>query len=129
MPNYIQSFLLFAIINGVKFSPIASFQISPLNFAQKKDTSTTLNGKLWDKLEIDPDPLDEEPGWYLMNCIVGNEMNLLGQAKHVTRDTPSELVEKLVVPTERKLRSHGKTRTVVEVQVMYPGYVFCKMRI
>ena len=50
--------------------------------------STALNGKLWDKLQIDPDPLDEEAGWYLMNCVVGSEMDLLGQAKHVTKDLP-----------------------------------------
>ncbi len=56
-------------------------------------------------------------------------MDLLAQAKHVTRDLPVELVEKLVVPTERKLRSHGRNHNVVEVKVMYPGYVFCKMRI
>ncbi len=107
------------------------FQITPTkNIIRKKPfSSTALNGKLWDKLQIEPDPLDEEAGWYLMNCIVGSEMDLLGQAKHVTKDLPFELVEKLVVPTERKLRSHGKKHNVVEVKVMYPGYVFCKMRI
>jgi transcription antitermination factor NusG len=129
MPNFAQSFLLLAIIHGVKLLPTASFQISPINYAQTKGSSTTLNGKLWDKLEIEPDPLDEEAGWYLMNCIVGSEMDLLAQAKYVTRDIATELVEKLCVPTERKLRSHGKKQNVVEVKVMYPGYVFCKMRI
>ena len=93
------------------------------------ETSTKLYGKLWDKLEIEPDPLDEEAGWYLMNCVVGNELNLLAQAKHVTRDIPEEYIEKLVVPQERKLRSHGKTAKVVELKVRYPGYVFCRMRI
>lgn len=106
-----------------------AFQFVPRKVIRKTFTSTALNGKLWDKLQVEPDPLDEEAGWYLMNCVVGSEMDLLAQAKHVTKDIPFELIEKLVVPTERKLRSHGKTQKVVEVKVMYPGYVFCKMRI
>ena len=91
-------------------------------------SSTTLYGKLWDKLQIEPDTMDDEPGWYVMNCIAGSEKDLLNQAKHVTRNMPSELIEKLSVPTERSLRSHGKTQKVVEVKVMYPGYCFVKMR-
>merc|ERR1719162_1270606 len=61
-----------------------------------------------------------------MNCIVGSELQLLAQAKHTTLNIPA--VEKLVVPTGRHLRSHGK-RNVVEIKVAYPGYVFCKMRL
>lgn len=89
---------------------------------------TALYGKLWDKLQIEPDTMDDEPGWYVMNCVAGSEMDLLAQAKHVTKDFPPELIEKIVVPTERKLRSHGKTQKVVEMKVMYPGYCFVKMR-
>lgn len=91
-------------------------------------THTALYGKLWDKLQIEPDTMDDEPGWYVMNCVAGSEMDLLAQAKHVTKDLPPELIEKIVVPTERKLRSHGQTQKVVEMKVMYPGYCFVKMR-
>jgi len=77
---------------------------------------------------IEPDPMDEEAGWYVMNCVAGSELALLEQAKYVTKDLSTDMVEKLVVPLERKLRSHGKNN-VVETKVMYPGYVFCKMRI
>ena len=92
-------------------------------------SSTALNGKLWDKLEIEPDTEEDEPAWYLMNCVAGSEMALLAQAKHVTRAIDTSLIEKIVVPTERHLRSHGAKHNVVEVRVSYPGYVFCKMRI
>lgn len=131
MPNLIELFILLVIIDLVKLIPsTCSFQpLSPIQYTRAPITLTVLNGKLWDKLEVDPDPLDEEPGWYLMNCIVGSELDLLAQAKHVTKDFSKEYVEKLVVPQERKLRSHGKTKKVVELKVMYPGYVFCKMRI
>jgi transcription antitermination factor NusG len=91
-------------------------------------SSTSLYGKLWDKLGIEPDTMEDEPGWYVMNCVAGSEMDLLAQAKHVTKDHPPELIEKLSVPTERHLRSHGKSQKVVEVRVMYPGYCFVKMR-
>jgi transcription antitermination factor NusG len=91
-------------------------------------SNSVLYGKLWDKLGIEPDPMDEEAGWYVMNCVAGSEMDLLAQAKYVTKDIPTELVEKIVVPTERKLRSHGKKQNVVEVKVRYPGYCFVKMR-
>lgn len=80
-------------------------------------TPTALYGKLWDKLQIEPDTMDDEPGWYVMNCVAGLEMDLLAQAKHVTKDLPPELIEKIVVPTERKLRSHGSTQKVVEMKV------------
>jgi len=72
--------------------------------------------------------MDEPNAWYLMNCVAGSEMALLAQAQHTIRDFPTEQVEKIVVPTGRHLRSHGK-RNVVEVKVAYPGYVFCKIRL
>ena len=34
-----------------------------------------------------------------------------------------------MVPTERRLRSHGDKKKVVDVKVRYPGYVFCKIRL
>jgi transcription antitermination factor NusG len=107
---------------------VCAFQ-SPVALRVKPFVShSVLHGKLWDKLGIEPDPMDEEAGWYVMNCVAGSEMELLAQAKHVTKDIPTELIEKIVVPTERKLRSHGKKQNVVEVKVRYPGYCFVKMR-
>ena len=50
-------------------------------------------------------------------------------AREVTKDFPSDIVEKIVVPTERHLRSHGDKKKVVDVKVRYPGYVFCKIRL
>jgi transcription antitermination factor NusG len=50
-------------------------------------------------------------------------------AREVTKDFSPDLVEKIVVPTERHLRSHGDTKKVVDVKVRYPGYVFCKIRL
>jgi len=115
----------------------SAFQIAPARNVKNTwtkptlasaSTGTALYGKLWDKLQIEPDTMEDDPAWYVMNCVAGCEQDLLGQAKHVTRDMSLDLIEKIVVPTERKLRSHGKTKKVVEVKVMYPGYVFVKMR-
>jgi transcription antitermination factor NusG len=92
-------------------------------------STTQLSGKLWDKLQIEPDPIEEPPQWYVLNCVAGLEMDLLAQCQHVTKDMSRDLVEKLSVPTERALRSHGKMGNVVELRTRYPGYVFVKMRL
>ena len=107
---------------------VNSFNLAPLGHATSQTSSSALYGKLWDKLGIDPDGMDVEPGWYVMNCVAGSEKDLLAQAKHVTKGFSTDLIEKIVVPTERKLRSHGKSQKVVEVKVRYPGYCFVKMR-
>ncbi len=137
--NFVQAVLLLSV-KSLTFHPILSFQLSLPSrniknnnlisqFNSSPSSSIALYGKLWDKLEVEPDPFDEEPVWYLMNCVVGTELDLLAQAKHVTKDLSEEYIEKLVVPQERHLRSHGKTQNVVELKVSYPGYVFCKMRL
>lgn len=142
MPNFVQAAFLLSV-TSVTFHPTLSFQlslpsryfnnnnlVSPINSSSSSSSSSTaLYGKLWDKLEVEADSFDEEPLWYLMNCVVGTELDLLAQAKHVTKDISEEYIEKLVVPQERHLRSHGKTQNVVELKVSYPGYVFCKMRL
>ena len=51
------------------------------------------------------------------------------QKIHFQYYTAADLVEKIVVPTERHLRSHGDKKKVVDVKVRYPGYVFCKIRL
>ena len=92
-------------------------------------TSTSLNGKLWKRLNIEEDPPEYGTQWYLINCVAGVEFDLLAMAREVTKDFPSDIVEKIVVPTERHLRSHGDKKKVVDVKVRYPGYVFCKIRL
>jgi len=126
--------LALATLTVVLAHSVNSFQLSP--FRNVKNTianpltvsPTALYGKLWDKLGIEADTMEDEPGWYVMNCVAGSEKVLLEQAKHVTRNISTDLIEKIVAPTTRALRSHGKTQKVVEVRVMYPGYCFVKMR-
>jgi len=117
--------LLTTIYNNASLI-VHSFQ--PHRTPTRITTATALNGKLWNKLEIEEDSLDDPPAWYLMNCIVGSELDLLDTAQHATENMSSEQVDKITVPVERHLRSHGK-RNVVDVKVRYPGYVFVKMRL
>jgi len=88
-------------------------------------TSTALGGKYWDRLEIRE---ESKPEWYVLNCIVCNEKMLLAQCEMTCKDLPKEDVVRFVVPTERMARSHGK-RNVVDDIVLYPGYVFAKVRL
>jgi len=87
-------------------------------------TTTRLEAKLWDRLEIEE---DEEPMWYLLNCIAGLELDLLNQCRAKCADMPDAI--KFVVPTELKTRSHGANRMVTETKVKYQGYVFAKLRL
>jgi len=117
-------------VNAFQVSPVGNVRntISNPLTASPTHPGTALYGKLWDKLQIEPDTMEDEPAWYVMNCVAGSEKDLLAQAKYVTRNISTDLLEKVVAPTTRALRSHGKTQKVVEVRVMYPGYVFVKMR-
>jgi len=81
---------------------------------------------LWERMEIDE---DDEPYWYLLNCIAGLEMDLLRQVRQVSDKLPPEDVVKFVVPTVVKTRSHGANRMVRETKVKYQGYVFAKLRL
>lgn len=82
------------------------------------------------KQQITDDPVDGT-SWYLINCVAGVELDLLNQCRYVCgpeqKDFPKTIVEKIVVPTERHLRSHGDKRKVVDIKVRYPGYIFCKI--
>lgn len=80
--------------------------------------------KLWDRLQVEE---DEEPFWYLVNCVAGLEMDLLRQCRDICKDMPDAI--KFVVPTEVKTRSHGAKRMVTETKVKYQGYVFAKLRL
>jgi transcription antitermination factor NusG len=70
---------------------------------------------------------DEEPQWYLLNCVAGQELDLLEQC----RCTCGSLLDviKFVVPTITKTRSHGAHRMVQDTKVKYQGYVFAKLRL
>jgi transcription antitermination factor NusG len=70
---------------------------------------------------------DEEPQWYLLNCVAGLELELLSQCRSKCAGMPD--VVKFVVPTVSKTRSHGAKRMVRDVKVKYQGYVFAKLRL
>jgi hypothetical protein len=100
-----------------------------INHAQDDATPRSANmalfmSKVWDRLDIEEDP---EPMWYLLNCVAGLEIDLLRQCRQRCEDM--EDVEKFVVPTETKTRSHGANRMVQETKVKYLGYVFAKLRL
>lgn len=87
-------------------------------------SSTALGNKLWKRLEVEE---DEEPMWYLLNCVAGLEMDLLRQCRMACEGMEDAI--KFVVPTETKTRSHGANRMVTETKVKYQGYVFAKLRL
>ena len=89
-------------------------------------TTSQLFMDLWERMEIEE---DDEPYWYLLNCVAGLEMDLLRQVRQVAEDLPQEDVVKFVVPTEVKTRSHGANRMVRETKTKYQGYVFAKLRL
>lgn len=86
--------------------------------------SVCLADKAWDRIGLEEDP---EPYWYLLNCVVGLERELLDQCRTLCEDMPD--AHRFIVPIERKTRSHGANRMVTESKVKYPGYVFAKMRL
>lgn len=130
-------FLLQSLGNGLvsAFQPqlkLASFR-SQTPFSESKNdekkpfnpTIMTRYGKAWDGLDIEE---SDEMEWYLINCIAGLEMDLLEQCRHACRNFPKTDVDRFAVPTIREARSHGK-RNVVEDLVLFPGYVFARIRL
>mmetsp|Transcript_11965 Transcript_11965/g.28383 ORF Transcript_11965/g.28383 Transcript_11965/m.28383 type:complete len:695 (+) Transcript_11965:55-2139(+) len=96
-----------------------------INYPRGRKTSH-LFMDLWERMEIEE---DDEPYWYLLNCIAGLEMDLLRQVQQASESLPAEDVIKFVVPTMVKTRSHGASRMVRETKVKYQGYVFAKLRL
>jgi transcription antitermination factor NusG len=88
-------------------------------------TTLFLAYKLWDRLGIEE---DEEPMWYLLNCVATNELDLLRQCRALFDESCPDVV-KFVVPLEKKTRSHGANKMLTETKVKYPGYVFAKLRL
>jgi hypothetical protein len=85
---------------------------------------TLLMASLWERLDVEE---DSEPMWYVLNCVAGVEMALLGQCRQNCEGM--EDVEKFVVPTITTTRSHGANRMVQDTKVKYQGYVFAKLRL
>lgn len=110
-------------------SPLTSDEVNrSVTKSNTLQSSTSLNGKLWKRLQIEEDdPEVDGTSWYLINCVAGVELDLLAQARIVCEHFPESVVEKFVVPTSRHLRSHGDKKKVVDVRVRYPGYLFCKI--
>jgi hypothetical protein len=91
----------------------------------KSATTTRLfMAKMWERLQIEE---DDEPMWYLLNCVAGLEMDLLRQCRQ--RCEGMEDVVKFVLPMTQKMRSHGANRMVTETKTQYQGYVFAKLRL
>lgn len=86
--------------------------------------ATSLQASLWDRLQIEE---DDEPHWYLLNCIAGLELDLLRQCRDRCGDM--EGVVKFVVPMESLTRSHGANRMLTEHMTKYQGYVFANLRL
>ena len=97
---------------------------TPPTWCTIRAASIRPRNKLWDRLEIEE---DSEPFWYLINCVVGREMELLRQCREACEGMPD--VVKFVVPTETQTRSHGASRMITEEKVKYQGYVFGKLRL
>jgi len=89
-----------------------------------RNQRTQLFANLWERMQIEE---DEEPMWYLINCVAGMEVDLLRQCLQRTEDMDD--VIKLVVPMQTSHRSHGANRMVTDVKVKYQGYVFGKLRL
>lgn len=103
--------------------PINAPTLGVANYSPRNQR-TRLFKNLWERMEIEA---DDEPMWYLINCVAGLELDLLKQCKVVTEDMDD--VVKLVVPMQRSTRSHGANRMVTDVKVKYQGYVFGKLRL
>jgi transcription antitermination factor NusG len=96
----------------------------PQRISRGQEFCTRLKEGLWDRLDIEE---DEEPQWYVLNCVAGLEIDLLRQCRDACGDMAD--VVKFVVPTTRHTRSHGANRMITEEKVQYPGYVFAKLRL
>jgi hypothetical protein len=121
------------VINGfVQNVPLIgkkAFVSAPLPRSEQRKhvgkQDTRLFAKLWERMGLDE---DEEPMWYLLNCVAGLELDLLRQCRQRCEDMEDD-VDKFVVPVELKTRSHGANRMVYETKVKYPSYVFAKLRL
>jgi transcription antitermination factor NusG len=112
--------------SSTSISAAVSRRLYPSSRSTTASRTALQAGLLWDRLEIEP---DDEPHWYLLNCVATNELILLQQCRQVCKDMSPDDVVKFIVPTERKIRSHGANKMVTEIKVKYQGYVFAKLRL
>lgn len=111
---------VFHIIFYSLLASVSTFPVLPRLPSSSLTTQLSASSyKLWDRLETEP---DEEPQWYLINCVATMELDLLAQCRQACNDL--EQPTKFVVPVERHTRSHGAKKIVTENKVKYPGYVF-----
>ena len=96
----------------------------PISRVVGSTTTRLFENKLWDRMEIEE---DEEPMWYVLNCVAGLEIDLLRQCRQ--RCEGMDDVVKFVVPMVTTTRSHGANRMVKDTKVKYQGYVFAKLRL
>lgn len=115
-----------ATVNSRRSDSTFSKKKAPISSSSSTSstTSTRLLIDLWDRMEIEE---DDEPQWYLLNCVAGLELDLLQQCRMKCGNLPD--VVKFVVPTVTKTRSHGAKRMVQDTKVKYQGYVFAKLRL
>ena len=48
---------------------------------KRGEQQVLLRGKRWDKLGIEPDPLEYEPLWYMLKCMPNGELEAAEQAR------------------------------------------------
>ena len=98
--------------------------------SSSSSTTRLLVETLWERMNLVE---DDEPMWYLLNCVAGNEMELQQQCrtqfKYLILDPADRDAIKFVVPTITSTRSHGAKRMVQDTKVKYPGYVFVHVRL
>jgi hypothetical protein len=121
----INGFVLNVPLIGKRALTVSAPLLRPEQRMHGVKQDTRLFAKLWDRMALQD---DEEPLWYLLNCVAGLEMDLLRQCRQRCEDMEDDVV-KFVVPVERKTRSHGPNRMVTENKVKYPSYVFAKLRL
>ncbi|GMI12417.1 hypothetical protein TrVE_jg10368 [Triparma verrucosa] len=73
---------------------------------------------------------DEEPGWYICQCIAGTETNVMAQLKAVVPKTPGAMssIERFHVPT-RLAGNSRMSKVFTSEQVLYPSYIFVNMKL
>ncbi|GKY96025.1 hypothetical protein MPSEU_000563000 [Mayamaea pseudoterrestris] len=99
-------------------SPPATF------FPAPKLRTTCLHETAWERIGLEE---NDEPYWYVLNCVAGLEPLLLQQCRQVCKNLSD--AHRFVVPVTRTTRSHGAKRMVSETKVKFPGYVFAKLRL
>lgn len=133
----LRSFIVIFLLHHKIISSFVNLSSSSFPTTSRKDAARSIvlrrttkrqgaSNSVWDRLGLEE---DDEPLWYILNCVAGNEIDLLNQCNSACDGFAGGDVMKFVVPTVSSVRSHGASRMVNEVKVKYPGYVFGKLRL